>query len=278
MSHIEFTFQTKNNEEAELIIALLSEINFDGFQENEMELKAYIKEPDFNKSLFDEVAKTNQLTYTQSYIKEENWNAKWESEFEPITVFHAETKQPFAFVRANFHEKNNAVNYDLLITPKMSFGTGHHATTLQMMEQMSVIDFNNKKVIDFGTGTGLLAILAEKLGAQIIEAIDYDDWSINNTIENVEANDCKKIKIVKADSCISSIGEVDILLANINLNVIVDNIDKIRKASKPGAIVLFSGILINDKESISQTLMSSKFSIIKMEHQSNWLIIKTILQ
>jgi ribosomal protein L11 methyltransferase len=158
----------------------------------------------------------------------------------------------------------------------MSFGTGHHATTLQMMEQMSVIDFENKKVIDFGTGTGLLAILAEKLGAQIIEAIDCDDWSINNTIENVEANDCKKIKIVKADSCISSIGEADILLANINLNVIVENIENIKRASKLGAVVLFSGILISDKESISKTLISNKFSIEKMEHQSNWLVIKTI--
>ena len=158
MTHIEFIFPTKNNEEAELIIALLSEINFDGFQENENELKAYIKEQDFIKSLFDEVVESNQLIYSQAFIKEENWNAKWERGFEPITVFHAETKQPFAYVRANFHDKNNTVAYDLLITPKMSFGTGHHATTLQMMEQMSVIDFKNKKVIDFGTRTGLLAI------------------------------------------------------------------------------------------------------------------------
>jgi ribosomal protein L11 methyltransferase len=188
MAYLEFTFKIDDSEKAEILIARLGEMEMEGFYEAEDELKAYINESDFNASLFDNIIEEHSLEFTKAVIEKVNWNAEWESGFQPITVFHPEDNSVFAYVRANFHPAVTDAKYDLQITPKMSFGTGHHATTYQMMEYMSLLDFNNKRVLDFGTGTGLLAILAEKMGALEIEAIDCDEWSINNTIENIESN------------------------------------------------------------------------------------------
>lgn len=274
MRHIEIKFQTAGTEQNEILVALLDDLGFEGFEENENELSAFIKESGFNSQLLNETIAPLDLNYTTSFIEEENWNANWESGFEPITVFHPENKKPFAFVRAHFHPVNNEVIHELLITPKMSFGTGHHATTLQMIEQMSLIDFKDKTVIDFGTGTGLLAILAEKMGASKIEAIDNDDWSINNSKENISTNACNKIVLTKADTCTSSIGKADIILANINLNIIIDNLEKIIEVSKEGAVILFSGILVDDKEKICSTINDKGLNIDLVSQNNNWLVIK----
>ena len=120
--------------------------------------------------------------YKYSIIEDKNWNEEWESQLQPVTINN------FAGIRASFHEPLKNVEHEIIITPKMSFGTGHHATTFLMVEQMEKINFKNKTVLDFGTGTGILAILAEKLGAASVLAIDYDEWSINNALENIEAN------------------------------------------------------------------------------------------
>jgi ribosomal protein L11 methyltransferase len=165
MAHVEITINNINTTQIEILIAQLSELSFDGFEELDNCLKAYIKEENYSANLLKVLFDTNNLTYSNSIINEINWNENWESSFHPISVLHFNQESIFAFIRANFHQPNPNATFDLLITPKMSFGTGHHATTFQMIEQMSLIDFANKSVIDFGTGTGLLSILAEKMGA-----------------------------------------------------------------------------------------------------------------
>lgn len=274
MRHIEVSFATENNEQHEMLIAMLDQIDYEGYEESDNNIKAFIKETLFNRSLLDEVATSLNCVYELKFIEEENWNANWESSFDPILLFHPQTNNPFAFIRANFHEPNLDAAHDLIITPKMSFGTGHHATTFQMMEQMSMINFDGLQVIDFGTGTGLLAILAEKMGAAYTEAIDNDDWSINNAIENIEANHCSKITIIKAESCQSKSNiKADVILANINLNIILENLDNIINCGKSGTTVLFSGILVEDEEQICLSLKIKNLNINSISSKNNWLLI-----
>jgi ribosomal protein L11 methyltransferase len=274
MRHIEVSFATENNDQHEMLIAMLNQIEYEGYEETEKCLKAFIKETLYEQSLLDEVANTLNCVYQLKFIEEENWNANWESSFDPILLLDPKTNNPFAFIRACFHQPSTQVIHDLIITPKMSFGTGHHATTFQMMEQMSLLEFKEMHVIDFGTGTGLLAILAEKMGASSIEAIDNDDWSINNAIENIEANHCSKIKIIKSDSCQSnSNSKADVILANINLNIILANLDNIVYCGRPGTTILFSGILIEDEAQICLNLKSKNLNINSVGSKNNWLLI-----
>ena len=169
MNFLQFDFEPRNKEEAEQLIALLAEQDFEGFIEEGTLLIAFIPETLFNQTDFEKILeKFAILAYTKSSIENINWNQKWEQEFEPVQVGN------FAGIRAHFHAPLPAVKYEIIITPKMSFGTGHHATTFMMIQLMQAIDFSNKKVLDFGTGTGVLAILAEKMGASHLLAIDID--------------------------------------------------------------------------------------------------------
>jgi ribosomal protein L11 methyltransferase len=153
----------------------------------------------------------------------------------------------------------------------MSFGTGHHATTYLMIQEMAELDFNGKMVTDFGTGTAVLAILAEKLGAKEVLAIDNDDWSISNANENLEANNCTRITLQKAGEM--SPAKVDIVLANINLNVIIANIKVIKGACGPASKVLLSGLMLQDEQAITGCLTENEFSVVKILKRQNWIAI-----
>ncbi len=278
MPHLQFAFQTTDQSAKDTLIAQLSNINFEGFEETDSGLLAYILESQFDDSLFKSLIYINHLNYAKSIVNEKNWNENWERDFQPIIVkYPYESSSIFAFIRASFHSSIPNAKYDISITPKMSFGTGHHATTYQMIQQMSMIDFQNKNVVDFGTGTGVLAILAEKLGAQSVIAIDNDDWSIMNVKENIEINQCAKISVIKETFCHTKEHSADVMLANINLNVIIDNLEHIKKSCKPNSIVLFSGILTQDEPLITEKLTSEGFTINKIESKDNWLIISTYL-
>jgi ribosomal protein L11 methyltransferase len=183
------------------------------------------------------------MSFIKTVIKATNWNQLWESNFQPVVV------DDFAGIRASFHEPIKGVRYEIVITPKMSFGTGHHATTCLMIRQMCEIIFSGKTVMDFGTGTGILSILAEKMGAASIIAIDNDEWSITNATENLEKNICSKIKVEKADSAAGE-KSYDIILANINKNVIIDNLSTLVKQLEPGGILVLSGLLASDEAAI----------------------------
>ncbi|MDZ4810741.1 MAG: 50S ribosomal protein L11 methyltransferase [Bacteroidota bacterium] len=242
-NYIQIEFQTISSEQSDLLIAQLSEIGFDGFEEEEKSLRAFIPENDFIEAAVKEITVSHNLSFTQSTIEETNWNAVWESNFQPVVV------DDFVGIRADFHESLTGVEHEIVITPKMSFGTGHHATTFMMIQQMREIDFASKSVFDFGTGTGILSILAEKLGAAKIFAVDYDEWSIENAEENLKRNNCSKFELKKADNAAGE-KQYDIILANINKNVILDNFSSLVKQLAPTGILLLSGLLETDETDI----------------------------
>ena len=192
--YIQITFSDLQPEQKDILIAQLSDAGFDGFEETEIGLEAFIRSKEFDKSLLDEIAFKYQLFYKVSVIKNTNWNLVWETNFAPIIIGN------FVSIRADFHEPVKNVEFEIIITPKMSFGTGHHATTYMMIEQMREIDFKEKTVLDFGTGTGILSLLAEKLGAREIIAADNDDWSIENAGENIKRNHSSKVTILKTST------------------------------------------------------------------------------
>jgi ribosomal protein L11 methyltransferase len=266
MTYTEIKFTTNSAEQNDILIALLAQIGFEGFEEEGNILKAFIKQNEFSAAAVDEIANTNSLIYTSSAIEQQNWNAQWESSFEPVLV------NDFAAIRASFHQPVNNVQHEIIITPKMSFGTGHHATTFLMMEQMSQLDFRSKTVMDFGTGTGVLAILAEKMGATEITAIDNDDWSIDNAKENIGNNKSTHIVIQKGES-IGAGKKYDIILANINLNVILQNMPLIAAACKAETQILLSGFLYTDETAITAALEANGLVFSRFTRQKDWICI-----
>jgi ribosomal protein L11 methyltransferase len=272
MAYYEFIFETPDTERKEILIAILHEAGFTGFEETETSLKSYIRQEDFDDAVFNELANTHSFVFEKSTIEERNWNQSWEANFEPVTVLLSGSEQPFAHIRASFHPVLADAVHDILVTPKMSFGTGHHPTTHMMIAWMSKLDFSGKTVIDFGTGTGVLSILAEKMGASTIFAIDYDEWSISNARENTEANHCTAIQIIRA-STINLETKADVILANINLNVIVENLETIKAHCKNNAILLFSGILYDDLDALNKCLHATGLRIMDTETMNNWLSV-----
>jgi ribosomal protein L11 methyltransferase len=271
MDHRQYLFDNVSTEQKHILIALLSEAGFDGFEEMDTSLKAFTaREPE--PAVMDELVKLTGVKYTISTIPETNWNEKWESDFEPVTVFYPDTSTIFANIRAHFHPSLPIADYEVVITPKMSFGTGHHATTYGMIEAMSAIDFTNKQVIDFGTGTGVLAILAQKMGAARVTAIDNDQWSIDNAAENIKINNSTQIELIKADRFVSG-NKADIILANINLNVITANLPLLADACKPDTLILLSGMLYANEPAITAALYENSIHIKSVHKKDNWLVI-----
>ncbi|MBL7724858.1 MAG: 50S ribosomal protein L11 methyltransferase [Chitinophagaceae bacterium] len=266
-NHTLIEFQNISAEQAELLIAGLSNIGFDGFEEAGETLRAFIASEDFDSSAVKELADNYDCSFTQSVVEETNWNAVWESNFQPVVV------EDFVGIRAGFHEPVEGVEHELIITPKMSFGTGHHATTYMMIQQMRQIDFADKTVLDFGTGTAVLAILAEKMRASIITAIDNDDWSIENSIENIERNHCKKIQLIKSNSIIPN-GNFDIILANINKNVILESLPDLKNQLLPGGVLLLSGLLQEDKTDILTVTNNLFLQLIDKQERNSWICLQ----
>ncbi len=263
--YIKIDINTSSPEQEDILLASLSEIQFYAFEQEENHLLAYINEVDYDEKLFHEAVDASQIVSIE-IIEDTNWNAQWESDFKPVRI------GDFAIIRADFHEAPTGVKFDLLITPKMSFGTGHHATTWLMVAQMEHISFQGKSVLDFGTGTGVLAILAEKLGAAEVLAIDLDEWSINNTSENVHHNNCKKITVELRDN-LEGLKKVDIILANINLNILDISSASISEIQTAGSLLLTSGFLQKDVAAIEKIFISKNYQKVSQMEKDNWVTI-----
>ncbi|RTL56205.1 MAG: 50S ribosomal protein L11 methyltransferase [Sphingobacteriales bacterium] len=261
--YIQVKIDNTTAEQNEILIALLSENSYDGFEEGDNSLTAFISETDFNEESLKETLQSFQLIFTKEIIAEKNWNEEWEKNFEPVLV------DDFCAVRASFHQPITHVQNEILITPKMSFGTGHHATTYMMMKSMEAIVFNGKSVLDFGTGTGVLAILAEKLGATAIYAIDNDEWSINNGKENIDNNHCTNIRIEQKDN-LNETGKYDIILANINRNVLLDNMQSIASSVKTNGIVLMSGFYDEDLTTLLESANKFGLRFVSKMEKNKW--------
>ncbi|HEX8334757.1 MAG TPA: 50S ribosomal protein L11 methyltransferase [Segetibacter sp.] len=265
-NYIEIAIETGDVVVKEILIAQLNDLKFEGFEETETGLKAFTPEGDFDENNLTELLKQFNLTHYKSTIESQNWNALWESNFEPVVV------DDFCEVRADFHTPSTIAKHDIIITPKMSFGTGHHATTYMMIQQMRDLDFQGKAVADFGTGTGILAILAQKLGSNKVVAIDYDEWSIQNAEENISMNGCTSINLQQADA-FSSDEKFDIILANINKNVILENLHGLVFGLNAKAFLLISGILKDDEKDLVKACIDHNLSYIKTMERNNWISI-----
>lgn len=268
MSHyIQIKFENISQEQSDLLVAQLNEIGFDGFEEEEKSLKAFIPSNNFDENSLRHITTSLQLDFSKTIIDETNWNQVWESNFDPVIV------DDFVAIRADFHQPIKNVRFEIIITPKMSFGTGHHATTYMMMQQMREIDFTNKTVFDFGTGTGVLAILAEKSGAKTVLAIDNENWSIENAGENTKRNNCSVVKLKQAYTAKMD-GRFDIILTNINKNVILDNLEVLMKQLSKNGLLLLSGLLAEDEEEILAKCNEQGLQILTKAERYNWLFLK----
>ena len=265
--YLQFAFDIKDESLKDILIAQLSDIGFNGFEEEENKLFAFIEEDDFDADKFNELILQHNLSFSKKTIAAQNWNRQWEENFQPVIIEDA------VAVRAHFHQPVNNVQHEIIITPKMSFGTGHHATTYMMLEQMFSINFYDKTVLDFGTGTGVLAIYAEKLGASYVTAIDNDEWSINNAEENIQYNNCSNIHLMLAHK--PPAGDVyQVVLANINKNIITDNFKNITQALGKNATLLLSGLLTEDEADILQLAAAFKLLHITTYHRDKWICMK----
>ena len=286
--YIQIAFDFSNQDQFELLVAELSELGFEGFNEEALEegrndgvdlsgrlgigaghCKTFMLADQFEaesvQNELDIIFNQYHLTYSKSVIKEQNWNAIWESNFDPVRV------GDFVGIRAHFHpDFEPAVEYDIKITPKMSFGTGHHPTTFSVMQLMQRLDFKGKTVYDFGTGTGILAILAEKFGAKKVHAVDNDDWCIENALENIQNNASKVITIEKVASALQK-DQYDIVLANVNRHIIEANMEELTLTSKPGGILVLSGLLIEDQLDMIELAGSKSWIFQEAQPLDGWV-------
>ena len=267
--YVEVAISLKGMQEnqSDIFIAELAGMGYDGFQEESDSLKAYIAADSFDEKALEEISKMYQFHFTFSTIEKQNWNILWESNFSPMQV------DDFVGVRAGFHPPFEGVAHELIITPKMSFGTGHHGTTYSVMKLMQAIDFNNKSVFDFGTGTGILAILAEKLGATNVLGIDNDSWCIENTEENIKVNDCKKIRVELADQLKTDF-VYDIVIANINRHILEQNAEALAKITRKGGVLIISGLLLSDEKDMVKLFNEKGFQYQKTQQKDGWVAIQ----
>lgn len=255
----------------EILIAELAELGFDSFEENPSDFFAYIAEDQVDyeacKRLMESYAALAQgpLFYSIRKIARENWNETWEKNFSPIVVDNQ------VLIRAPFHSSDSSFPLELVIQPKMSFGTGHHATTSQMISFLLKYPPLGQSVIDAGSGTAILAIAAEKLGASQVWGFDLDDWCIENGHENVDLNACQAIEIAKADTILAYTGKgVDLILANINKNVLLAEMEGYAAKLKPEGQLFISGFYVEDIADLNAKALSCGFQLSDQSHKNEW--------
>lgn len=264
---IQITIPVTNSDTTDVLIAQLSETGFDGFEEGDGTLIAYCTEDKYDETALKVLLDEYSLGCSKEVIPPQNWNEVWESNFSPITV------DDFVAVRASFHQPITGVEHEIVITPKMSFGTGHHATTWMMMQQMRSIDFTGKAVFDFGTGTGILAILAKRLGATSVTAIDIDEWSITNARENFDNNNIAGVTLLQADTPTVIKDKFDIILANINKHVLMEYIPALFGMLSNNGLLLLSGLLAEDEPDILLKASQNYLSHISTAARNKWISI-----
>src|SRR5690554_4675163 len=257
----------------EILLAELGELAFDSFVETEEGLSAYIQEEFLTSDILDNIFILKnpefKITYQTENIAQVNWNEEWEKNFDPIDV------DGICYVRAPFHEPKNA-EYEIVIEPKMSFGTGHHETTFMMMKHLLNTDVNNLEVLDMGCGTAILAILASMKGAKHIDAIDIDNWCYLNSIENAERNNCKHISVYEADAALLAGKKYDLIIANINRNILLNDMQAYVDALNPKGIILFSGFYEEDIPFIDASCVEKGLTYVKKLQRNNWVSLKYV--
>lgn len=270
--YIEYTFEvTPKEPTTEILIAELGALGFESFVENENGVIAYIQKEDWNKDILNDVFVLNSeefsIQYEHKEIEQTNWNEEWEKNFNPIQV------DDLVSIRAPFHENPN-LKYDIVIEPKMSFGTGHHETTHMMVQHLIDLDVANKKVLDMGCGTGILAIFAEMKGAQPIDAIDIDAWCYENSLENVERNNCKHISVYKGDASLLKEKKYDVIIANINRNILLNDMETYTNCLTEKGVLLLSGFYSEDIPVIDNEVSKYSLTLKDTIQRNNWVALQ----
>jgi ribosomal protein L11 methyltransferase len=277
MVYNEVLVQIDSNEDfhKDLLINALSEIGYDTFEDVDFGFKAYIPLPEFKVDLIEQLKDTFIEMFTFTFhtksIAHQNWNELWESNFEPIEVANR------CYIRATFHEPQPHYEYEIVIDPKMAFGTGHHQTTALMMEFMLDEDFVGQKVLDMGCGTGILAILASKMGAKEVLAIDYDDVCFDSTLENSALNNINNIQALCGSKEVIPVQKFDTILANINRNILLEQLDTYANVSNKGTVLFLSGFFENpDLKIIKEKCEAIGYNYCEHKVLKNWVSAKFI--
>lgn len=272
MNYIEYDFTVSPTEMgAEILMAELAEVGFDSFEDTPTGIKAYIPKDSWNEHILQDIYLLSNPEFTISYqiteIEQVNWNEEWEKNFSPIVV------EDLCTVRANFHPVPNT-RYDIVITPKMSFGTGHHETTYMMLQQLLPLSLEDTKVLDMGCGTGILAIMAALRGAHDITAIDIDPWCVENATENVQQNDCSFITIKEGDVSLIAGEQYNLILANINRNILLSDIPAYTQALLPQGLLLVSGFYEEDLPAIKEKCQEVGLTYLSHIERNRWVSAK----
>ncbi len=276
MNYIAYTFSIRPKDliiqtVKEILIAELGEVGFESFTENEDVVLAYIQEKDWNESILSNIqildSELVEISFEKKIIKQVNWNIEWENNFEAIQVDN------LVSIRAPFHE-NPHLKYDIVIEPKMSFGTGHHETTHLMIQHLIDMDLEGKTVLDMGCGTGVLAIFAEIKGAKKLDAIDIDRWCYENSLENIDRNNCKNIAVFEGDASLLKGKKYDIIIANINRNILLQDIKIYAKSLNKNGTLLLSGFYNEDIQVIEKETTKQNLKLEKKLERNNWIGLK----
>lgn len=263
-----------NEAVAQILITELGELGYDSFTENDDSIDAYITEDLFNidavKAIsLDYLPELNvKLNYTYKTVISQDWNAVWESNFQPVIISDQ------VVIRASFHTNTPKVPYDIVIDPKMSFGTGHHSTTSLMVQSILESDIENKRVLDMGCGTSLLAILASKRGAKMVDAIDIDEWPYKNSLENIKNNEAKNVSVFLGDASLLEGKKYDIVLANINRNILLNDMKSYVACLPQHGNLIMSGFYTEDLKFIQEEAEKNGLTYLNHKVDNNWVAVR----
>jgi ribosomal protein L11 methyltransferase len=258
-----------NAEYRDILTAELADIGFDTFMETDAGLEAFVENENFDAVLLQEIktkySAQTSVEFSFDRIEKQNWNDQWEKSYEPINV------EDKCLIRAEFHPQDKKFRYEIIITPKMSFGTGHHQTTYLMIKNQMTIDHQAKRVMDAGCGTAILSIMSSKLGAKEVEAFDIDEWSVINGEENISINGCTNIHLQQGKiSDVKLSGSFDIILANINKNVLLSEMNSYSEFLVSNGLLLLSGFYTGDISDLKKCAEEFKLREVQRDERETW--------
>lgn len=263
---------TASQDQADILLAELGEIGFDIFEDSDTGLIAYCQTDLFDLAVFKDLISRYQflgpIQYEIQEIEKQNWNAVWETNYDPIRISN------LVFIRANFHPSEPGYQMEIVINPKMSFGTGHHETTFQMSQALFDLDLAGKSVLDAGTGTGILAFVAKKLGASFVRGFDIDEWSVENSIENASLNACEDVEFDKGTILDESARMYDVLLANINRNILLDEMGEYADRIVSGGDLLLSGFYTEDIPMLIERAEALGLNYVSQSEKNRWACLR----